>query len=210
MFETFKVLTIAILATLSFIMTDHPSSARTRGSAGEATCDGGECTFTPGKPSKAVKQICETSLPTVFWDTNISLYLVQCDCNCSLQQNTNWVIDKVHNKIYGLSFGRYLKKSFMETATIATEVPDRFTSVSLCEAPKPKLISSSAFVLLNKLPSEEPSPYCYEITYIMFNGNDLTLLNNKGIISNTDNNYWITNVHQKTRSALLSLIDSIK
>jgi hypothetical protein len=210
MFARFKVLIIAIAATLSFLMMAHQPHARTRGSVGEGTCDGGECTFTPGRPSKAVKEICETSLPTVFWDRNTPLYLVQCDCDCSLQQNTNWVIDKVHNKIYGLSYGRYLKKSFMEIATTATEVPDRLTSVKLCEAPKPKLIKSSAFVLLNKLPSDEPSPYCYEITYIIFSDNDLTLFNNEGIISNNNDNYWIKNINARTRSSLLSLIDSIK
>jgi hypothetical protein len=210
MFGRFKVLIIAIAATLSFLMMAHQSHARTRGSVGEGTCDGGECSFTPRRPSKGIKEICETSLPVVSWDKNTSLYLVQCDCDCSLQQNTNWVIDKVHNKIYGLSYGRYLKKSFMETATSATEVPDRLTSVKLCESPKPKLMKSSAFVLLNKLPSDEPSPYCYEVTYIMFSGNDVTIFNNKGLISNNNDNYWTKNINAKTRSALLLLIDSIK
>jgi hypothetical protein len=102
---------------------------------------------------KQSRKVAKHHCPLSFGTKNTPLYLVQCDCDCSLQQNTNWVIDKVHNKIYRLSYGRYLKKSFMETATIDTEVADRLTSVRLCEDPKPKLIKSSALCCSTNLPA---------------------------------------------------------
>jgi hypothetical protein len=122
-----------------------------------------------------------------------------------MQHNATWLVDKVHETIYGFSYGRYVTKSFMEGATAATEIPDRFASVKLCDAPKLANLKSSVFVLLNKLPSEKIPPYCYEITYLKVGGGDLSLSNNDGTISKNNLDYWEANIPKNKKNALLSL-----
>jgi hypothetical protein len=203
-FSTLLTVSILFVAILSV------SEARGASQGGRGTCNGNECSLVLDSHLPESGNLCKTSALSIHWKNGSDVYLVQCDCDCSMQQNTNWVVDKTAAKVYGFSYGRYVNKSFLEGATADTEMPDRFAIVKLCQAPLAEKLESSTFVLLNKLPSEKVPPYCYEVTYVTLSNGSLTLSNNKMVISRNNQDYWMSEVSSDDQSALLSIVGAIQ
>jgi hypothetical protein len=199
-----------IVLMITFLSMQLPSYANETRQQNRGTCDGNECSLTLSHHSSGINKLCETSVLTVFWTKQNPYYLIECDCNCSMQRNNNWIVDVKNKKVYGLSYGRYVKQSYIESATTDTEVPDKFSSVKLCQAPRIGSVNGSIFVLLNKVPNESIYPYCYEITYIKKNGNIFEIQNDVRSIPNGDRNYWMLGISKNQKDALLSIAKSIK
>ncbi len=199
-----------IISTTLFFFAPLASYGNSSGDPIGATCDGDECSLTLDDRSEVGHKLCQTSLPVVFWTAGSRYYLIQCGCNCTMQSNSNWVVDKEKRKLYGFSYGRLFNRSYIEQATTATEVPDRFADVKLCEAPHREKVKSSIFILLKKLPDEKIAPYCYEVTYITEEDGHLAISNNYTQISKSDDDYWISKIPAKQKDIIFAIVDSIQ
>ncbi len=206
-----RSLLIVVVSLLFFTIAAFASQPVKKHQFGKPVCDGDECSIVLSNQFDASKNLCDaSSAKTVYWNRQRPYYLIQCDCDCSMQKNVNWIIDKKRSRVYGFSYGRYVKKSYVETAAVETAVPERFASVRFSAATQPDKIRSSIFVLLNKLPSDMVSPYCYEVTYIKEGGGDLTVSGDSGVVPKNNHDYWIWNIAREKKSILLAIVNAIQ
>lgn len=116
---------IAIVAIPTLLYTGIASAA-TSARHFKRTCDGDDCSMPLDSKVKANRQLCSTSA-VAFWNLRRpEYYIVQCDCNCTMQANTIWLIDKRGKKVYGFSAGRFVSKSFIENQPPKRQSPTAF------------------------------------------------------------------------------------
>lgn len=197
--------TSLVISGLFFYQIMCPASTLANEARSQQACDGNDCTMTLNNIHDTAA-LCSTSEPVAFWNrTRPEKYLVQCSCDCSMQTNTNWLIDKTTGKIYGFSAGRFASKAFISNSSADTEISDRFANFKFCTPPRKDALNSAIFVLLHKRPDSEASSYCYEITYIEKNGDSAALIGDHGSISKNDPNYWLKNIPTHTKSILFRI-----
>jgi hypothetical protein len=169
------------------------------------TCDGGECSISLNAGSRLSREFCSTASIIIWnkWDRRY--YMVQCDCECTMQANHIWLVDRNERRVFGFSSGRIFSSDFIRQSSVDTEIPDRFSSVKFCEAPRADALDGAIFVMLHKRPSENDQPDCYEVIYVYSEKSSVVISGDSGIIETNRVDYWLSRVSRQQRLALLHL-----
>ncbi|KAB0641028.1 hypothetical protein [Burkholderia stagnalis] len=200
---------VAVLGVAIALILNYSSIANASGPGVDYVCDGYECSKSIETSSTDANPICEDSNLVVSWNrTRPSYYMVTCSCNCTMQLNSNWLVDKKNGNIYGF-LGRNINLSFLGQVDGATEVPDRFAPVKLCSAPKDYQDKSNLFALLHKRPDDTVSPYCYEVTFVRRINNKIVLHGEHGEIVPSNEGYWISTIEEWRKKKLHSIVRRI-
>ena len=169
------------------------------------TCDGGECSISLNAGSRLSREFCSAASIIIWnkWDRRY--YMVQCDCECTMQANRIWLVDRVERKIFGFASGRIVSSDFVRRSNADTEIPDRFSSVKFCEAPRAEALNGVIFVMLHKRPSENGQPDCYEVIYVYSEKSSVVISGSNGIIKSNRVDYWLLRISRRQQRALLYL-----
>lgn len=200
---------LLIIACMSIYMLVTPLPASAEKLHFHPACDGGECSVSLDSGSNLSKEFCSAASIVVWNKSAPGYYMVQCDCECTMQANQIWLVDRNKKKIFGFSSGRIVSLSFIRQANSETEVPDRFSPVKFCRAPRHSLLRKAIFVMLHKRPGESVQPYCYEVIYVHPKGSSVMISGDDGLIHRDNEDYWLSSISRRQRSALLSIVKNI-
>ncbi|NTY41194.1 hypothetical protein [Burkholderia diffusa] len=167
---------------------------------------GDECTTLVPNDALEAKRLCPNSPMQMSWSKKSDWTLLSCSCNCSEQSNKNWFVSRA-GVVIGLDVGRYFQSSFF-SQTLNPTVPDIMASHSMCKPADRKKIGQSAFLLLDKRPSNEKDPYCYDVIYAVDGGVDINFIENGAFLKKSDRDYFFA-VDDSEKSDLRSLAKRI-
>jgi len=160
--------------------------------------------FVNDKPS-AAEALCDGTAVTIRWTVGENLFLTTCEDAGTEEQNTNFISDAAGSHASKLIYGRPILKQFLRQHPVGP-VPDKFAPRPYCTPPSLQQVSSSAFVLLDKLPENTDNDYCFEPTYVRYNKGQITIDTAKGPIAASDKNYFGTPPTAQQQSNLAALI----
>lgn len=123
MFFNFKRLASA--AIISVILNTYPVASAASQMRENMSCDGDDCsaTLTDGSYST----LCDSPHFFAFWKkTDADQMILQCPCDCTMESNTNWLIDGRRKDVYAFAAGRFVSKSFIANVAAGADIPDRF------------------------------------------------------------------------------------
>ncbi|MBN3835255.1 hypothetical protein [Burkholderia sp. Ac-20344] len=149
---------------------------------------GDECSTIVPKDSLEAKNLCPNSSMQISWNKKSDWTLMSCSCNCSEQSNENWFVSHA-GAVVELQVGRYFPRSFFSKSSNPT-VPDIMASHSMCKPADPRMVERSAFVLLDKRPSDRKDPYCYDVIYAIDRGEDIDFMKDEILIKKSNHNYF--------------------
>jgi hypothetical protein len=108
------------------------------------------------------QSFCEVGYtPSMTWDSLTDTYILNCNCNCTSQENNGWIIEKKSNSLAVHKTTASLiarKSSITEWNEL---IPGDFGPSPLCSTVK---ANSHDLVSLTKVPANGPNPtppYCY-------------------------------------------------
>ncbi|MFM0647418.1 hypothetical protein PQR14_24120 [Paraburkholderia bryophila] len=169
------------------------------------SCDNdGECSAVFDRSVPEAQSLCGSKTTSIAWRKNATELLLQCTGSDTAENNRNYVVDD--SNVIGLSYGRYVKISFLQQNPSAA-VPDKFGSTLVCAAADIEKLHTSTFVLLDKRPGESGTSYCYGITYLAFKSGAFQLSTNKNSISASDHEHYLAHVSSQTKQRAQRLLE---
>lgn len=206
MFADCKVISMKLLLAVSIATGAMDAMAAEKD--GSVKCGpGDECTTTATNDTIEAKNLCPSSSIQMSWNKKSDWTLVSCSCNCSEQNNNNWFVSR-GGSVIGLEAGRYFPRSFF-SSSLNPMVPDIMASHSMCKPADRKMVSQSAFILLDKKPSnEEKDPYCYDTIYVVDEGGVINFFENNKSIKKNDHSYFL-DINESEKKDLISLVKKI-
>lgn len=170
-------------------------------------CDSGECTAVLASPELAESRgLCESAALQVSWSNRSNWFLVSCSCNCTEQNNKNWLVRSA-GEVIGMERGRYLPKSFF-AKDLNPMVPDLMSPHHMCQPVDKEAIRNSAFLLLDKRPSSGDDPYCYDAMYLRPFKNRIVLEVGGRPIASGDREYFYS-VDDSVKNQLVALVNRV-
>ncbi|WP_269508457.1 hypothetical protein [Burkholderia sp. IMCC1007] len=187
MFARYKIFIskLLLLITIAVGVTNSMADEKGRG----VKCGpGDECTTLVPNDALEAKRLCPNSRVQMSWSRRSDWTLVSCSCDCSEQNNLNWFVSR-SGAVIGLAVGRYFQGSFF-SQTLSPAVPDIVASHSMCKPADRKMIRRSKFMLLDKKPSYEKDPYCYDVIYVIDGGGGINFIENNILLKKDGRDYF--------------------
>ncbi|MGN6233846.1 MAG: hypothetical protein ACTHNZ_22110 [Trinickia sp.] len=170
-----------------------------------SVCANGECVvFVDDKPP-AAEALCDGAAVTIRWTVDENVFLTTCEDAGTAEQNTNFLSDAAGNRASKLVYGRPVLKQFVRQHP-GGPVPDKFAPRPYCTPPSLQQVAISAFVLLDKLPTNTENGYCFDPTYVHYDQGKVTIDTAKGKVAASDKDYYGAPPTARQRSNLAALI----
>ncbi|WP_186078609.1 hypothetical protein [Burkholderia gladioli] len=187
MFADYKALILGLLLIIATSI--NATNAMADEKVGTIACGPEEecAALVPNDISEA-KKLCPNSSMQIAWNRKSDWTLMSCPCNCSEQSNKNWFINP-SGEVIELNVGRHVKSSFFLKA-LSPVVPDIMASHSMCEPADREMIKRSTFLLLNKKPSNEKDPYCYDVIYAVDGGGGIKFIESGASLERGNRDYF--------------------
>ncbi|WP_124920359.1 hypothetical protein [Burkholderia stagnalis] len=205
MFADYKFFLSKVLLVVA--MAAGATNAIAEEKEGAVKCGpGDECATIVPNDTLEAKSLCPSSPIQMSWNRKSDWALLSCPCNCSEQSNKNWFVSR-SGAVIGLEVGRYSSRSLF-SSTLSPMVPDIMASHSMCKVADRKMIERSAFLLLDKRPSDKKDPYCYDVIYVVDSDGGLDFIENGMPIKKNSRDYFLE-VGDSEKSDLRSLAKKI-
>ncbi|HIH2750604.1 hypothetical protein L3V59_29680 [Burkholderia aenigmatica] len=167
---------------------------------------GDECTtIVPNSISEA-KILCPNSPVQISWSKKSNWALISCSCNCTERNNKNWFVNK-NGTVIGLEAGRYFSRSLF-SSNLSPTIPDIMAPHPMCKPADRKMVDRSSFLLLDKTPSQNSDPYCYDTIYAI-DENGIIVLTENGVPLKKYNPDYFYNVSTTEKIKLMSISNKI-
>lgn len=167
---------------------------------GDEKCNDDECIVS----TSVAASLCPSQTLSINWNKKSNWRIATCPCNCTQQDNTNWIINS-KGTIFSLNIGRVFGKNLFHSQ-LNPVVPDIISPHEMCEPANRQKIDDSDYLILEKRPSNRKDPYCYNAIYVYALPEQISLSSNSGQIPLNDPDYF-TNIDDTTKEKLIELMN---
>lgn len=208
MCAAYKWVLLALVAGWSFLV--FPKDAGSYGTLVGNCNEEKECVVFLNNEVPTRDELCNSSDASVFWTQGTDRYLLQCKSGDTAEDNVVWVVDLRTGFFGRLNYGRSVRKSELEKNP-DMQIPDKFTSRSLCDSIDTSKLEAIDFVLLDKKPTnDDENPYCYDPTYLTIKSGHLVIDTNNGPVKSSDSDHAVHKVSARYRERLGHLLEAVR